>query len=236
MVCVGPDGKPSPSLPGARLTDIRLVLEDPGSGRLGVSLAWDWPAEEEATYFEVYQSLRRDSLGSPVLLRDGADPSRVPSLRLPDSAGSGTLYYGVRGVRVEPTGQKVYGDTIPVDSLILSAAVAILNPAPLSRHAGRLLDVEVKTASDGGILLRQTLDARSGGAWARLLDTCLPMIACGTPIFGSSQQRDALTLGSLAAGDTLETLYCVHGDETFEDVSTGRRQALVCARFLRTGP
>lgn len=233
MVCVGPDG-PSPALPRAVLTEIHLALDDAETGRPGAVVSWTWPSGEVVTYFEIYQSLKKDSLGAP-LVQDGALPTTA-NLRLPDSARPLTLYYGVRAVFVEPTGQKRYSDSIPVDSLTVTPSLEILDPTPLSRHSLRVLEVAVKTSSDAGIVLRQSLHEKTGGRWNRLLDTCLPMDACGAYILGSSTQRDALILQTLPAGDTLETLYCVAGNETFEDVSTGRMQSLGCTRFFRTGP
>lgn len=234
MVCVGPDG-PSPSLPAARLADIRLVLEDPATGRFAARLAWTWEDGEPVTYYEVYQSLRKDSLGDPVRVQDAAEPAEI-RLRLPDTGRPVTLYYGIRAVRTEPTGQKTYGDSIPVDSLTATSSLAILSPAPRSRRGGRELEVEVKTSSDVGIVLRQSLYEKSGGDWVLVRDTCLPMDACGTPVLGSSIQRDAFLLPGLSAGDSLEALYCVFGDESFEEASTGRAQSLDCSRFHRTGP
>jgi hypothetical protein len=236
MVCVGPDG-PTPTLTAAHLSDIRLVLEDPGTGRIAARLAWAWEDGdgEPATYFEIYQSLAKDSLGGPVRVQDASEPREI-RLRLPDSGRPVTLYYGVRAVRTGPTGQKTYGDSIPVDSLIATPSLAILSPAPRSRQSGRELDVAVKTSSDGGIVLRQSLYEKAGGTWILVRDTCLPMDACETPILGSSIQRDVLLLPGLSAGDSLETLYCVFGDESFEDAATGRMQSLGCSRFHRSGP
>lgn len=234
MVCVGPDG-PSPSLPAARLSDIRLVLEDPATGRVAAHLAWSWEDEEPATYFEVYQALAKDSLGVPVRVQDAAEPREI-RLRLPDTGRPVTLYYGIRAVRTGPTGQKTYGDSIPVDSLIANPSLAILRPSPRSLQIGRELEVEVKTSSDEGIVLRQSLYEKNGGSWRLVRDTCLPMDACGAHILGNSIQRDMLLLPGLSAGDSLETLYCVYGDESFEDLATGRIQSLGCSRFHRSGP
>jgi hypothetical protein len=59
------------------------------------------------------------------------------------------------------------------------------------------------------------------------------MEACQRTIFGGSIQRDALTVQGITAGDTVETLFCVTGDESFEDDRTGRKQSLGCSRFFR---
>lgn len=244
MVCTGEHGA-DPALPEARLTSISLRLIDEETGRAGAVLAWDWPAGEkanplepgpEATHFEIYQSLRRDSLGSPVALVEfeaGLPPMAL--VRLPDSARPMTVYYGVRAVLVEPTGQKLFSRTIPVDSLVVNPAQAILSPGTLSYRAGRVLDVAVQTYSDDGIVLRQILYEKKGGNWVQRLDTCLPKTACDIPHFSTRTHSDALILETLTPTDTLECLYCVHGDETFEDLDTGRRQSLGCIRFFRTG-
>lgn len=234
MVCTGPDG-PDPSLPEVRIDDIRLQLLDPDNGRPGAALSWTWPAGERATYFEIFQGLDKDSLGAPVA-EVSAPESTSAVLRLPDSSRPLVLYYGVRAVFQEETGQKLYSKTVPVDSLIVTPSLEILSPAPRSRHGERTLDVEVKTASDDGIVIRQSLYERSPAGWNRQLDTCLPMAACEIPIFGTTVQRDALILQVLAPGDTVECLFCVLGSESFEDVRTGRKQSLGCSRFFRVGP
>lgn len=234
MVCTG-NGSSEPTLPEARLISIRLELLEPEDGRAGAALAWSWPGSEKVSYFEVYQSLRKDSLGAPVRLLDWTGESAGVRIRIPDTSRPMTVYYGVRAVFSEPTGQKIYGRDIPVDSLVVNPALDILSPASLSRKPGRTLEVEIQSNSDDGIVLRQTLFQKNAGAWSRLLDTCLPMAACGLPHFGRKSHVDALTLQPPGATDTLQSLYCVHGDESFEDLATGRRQSLSCTRFFRTG-
>lgn len=233
MVCVGPDG-PSPTLPEIHLQDIHLTLLDPEDGRSAAVLTWSRPAGVKVTSFEIHQALHLDSL-AVVHTRDASESTTVMT-PLPDMKRPFTLYFGVRAVLVEPTGQKLYSKAIPVDSLIVTPSLEILSPGSLSNHGERTLAVEVRTSGDEGIVLRQSLFERAPGGWARLLDTCLPMSACGTPIFGTSVQRDALVLQTVPAGDTLQSLYCVLGDESFEDLTTGRKQSLTCTRFFRISP
>lgn len=234
MVCVGPDG-PSPSLPETKLRDISLRIIDPEEGRAAAFLRWSYPQGEKVTSYEVYQSQYADSLGS--LMGEVMDPS-IDSLLVPLPAliRPFTLYYRVRAVFREATGQKLFSKSLPVDSLIVNPSLEILSPGSLSYHKERQLDLEVRTSSDDGIVLRQSFFEKSQGVWSRLLDTCLPMTACGATIFGNSVQRDALILQSVPAGDTLEALLCVLGNESFEDASTGRRQSIGCTRFFRTNP
>jgi hypothetical protein len=233
MVCVGPDKTP-PTLPAVEIEDIRLQLLDPADGRAAARLAWAWPEDRKASYFEVYLSHDRDSLGSPVLTR-AASESSYALVPLPDSARNRTHWFGVRAVLVEPTGQKIFGDSISTGSLGVTASVNILNPAPGSRVEGRILAVEVQTGSDEGIVLRQILHERVSNAWVSRQDTCLPRNACGRPVFGSSIQRDETVMQGLASGDTVETLFCVLGSESFEDGLAGRKQSLGCTRFFRIG-
>lgn len=234
MVCTGPDG-PDPSLPEVRLDEIRLQLLDPEDGGQGAALSWSWPEGERASSFEVFQSLDKDSLGAPVAEVE-APESTSAVLRLPDSSRPLILYYGVRAVFEEATGQKLYSKTIPIDSLVVNPSLEILSPASRSRHGERILEVEVKTSSDDGIVIRQVLFERTRAGWNRQLDTCLPMAACGVPVFGSTIQRDALILQTLPAGDSLECLFCVLGNESFDGSRTGGKQNLGCSRFFRVGP
>lgn len=233
MVCVGPDRNP-PTLPAVHIEDIRLQLLDPSDGRAAARLAWSWPEDREASYFEIYMSLDKDSLGSPVLTRPASE-STFALIPLPDTTRGFIHWFGVRAVLQEPTGQRIAGDTIPAGSLEVTAAVSLLKPASGSRVAGRILAVEVQTRSDDGIVLRQSLHERISGSWTPGQDTCLPKAACGRPVFGSSIQRDETVMQGLSAGDTVETLLCVLGNETFEDDRTGRKQSLGCARFFRVG-
>lgn len=233
MICTGPDG-PDPTLPEVRIEGIRLELADPEDGRPGAALSWTWPEGERASSFEIFQGLDKDSLGAPVAEVPASDSAVL--LRLPDSSRPLVLYYGVRAVFEEATGQKVYSKSIPVDSLIVNPSLQILSPASRSRHGERNLDVEVKTSSDDGIVIRQVLYERTRAGWNRQLDTCLPREACGVPIFGSTVQRDALTLQALSPGDSVECLFCVIGNESFDGSPTGGKQSLGCSRFFRTGP
>lgn len=234
MVCVGPDG-PSPALPETRLVDINLRLFDPADGRAAAFLRWAIPPDEKITYFEIYQSQIADTLGPVVIeIRDPKCDSAL--VRLPVLTRTHTLYYGVRAVWQEETGQKLFGKSIPVDSLTINPSLEILSPSSLSYHADRLLEMEVRTASDDGVVLRQSLFEKTADGWNRMLDTCLPMTACGATIFGNSVQKDAVILQSVPAGDTLEALLCVHGNESFEDAGTGRKQSIECTRFFRINP
>lgn len=233
MACAGPDREP-PALPPVEIEDISLQLLDPADGRAAARVAWSWPEGREASYFEIYMSLDRNSLGSPVLTRPASE-SAYALVPLPDSTRDFTHWFGVRAVLVEPTGQKISGDTIPTGSLGVTASVNVLKPASGSLVAGRVLAVEVQTASDGGIVLRQSLHERIARSWSSLQDTCLPKEACGRPVFGRSIQRDETVMQGVAAGDTVETLLCVLGSESFEGGLTGRKQSLGCARFYRVG-
>lgn len=234
MICTGPEG-PDPALPEVRIEGIEVELIDPENGRPGVMLSWTWPEDERVTSFEIYQGFRKDSLGAPVA-EVPAPGSTSALLPLPDSSRPMVLYYGVRAVFQEATGQKLYSKSIPVDSLIVNPSLEILSPTTRSRHGGRTLEVEVKTSSDNGILVRQILFERTRAGWNRQLDTCLPRAACGIPIFGSTVQRDALILQALSPGDSLECLFCVLGNESFDGAPTGGRQNLGCSRFFRVGP
>lgn len=234
MVCVGPDG-PAPSLPETKLREIGLRILDPEDGRAATFLRWSYPTGEKVTSYEVYQSLRADSLGA--LMGEVLDPA-VDSLLIPLPAITRpfTLYFRVRAVFREATGQKLYSKNLSVDSLIVNPSLEILTPGSLTYHKERQLDLEVRTSSDDGIILRQSFFEKTQGVWSRLLDTCLPMTACGATIFGNSLQKDALILQSVPAGDTLEALLCVLGNESFENANTGRKQSIGCTRFFRTNP
>lgn len=233
MACVGPEG-PEPSLPDVVLEDIHATLFNPEDGGAAAALSWTWPEGEGVSYFEVFQARRPDSLGEAIAKVDVG--ARSALVRLPDLTRPFTLYYGVRAVLVEQTGQKLYSRAVPVDSLSVLPSLEILSPESRSVRSGRILEVEVGTSSDDGVVLRQSLFEKGPAGWNRMLDTCLPMDACGIPVFGRSVQQDALILQTVEPGDTVQTLYCVHGNESFEDVRTGREQSIGCTRFIRVRP
>jgi hypothetical protein len=224
-----------PILPTATFTDIHLKIVDPASGSPGVYLAWDYPDDAKASYFEIYQATKKDSLKHVFRTQPADDPHNI-SLPLPDSSRPFTLYYAVRAIWVEPTGDKLLGDTLRVDSLRILPSLTILQPASGSHKSGRTLSMEVQTASDNGVMIRLSYFEKSGSAWPLKQDTCLPTNRCGFPIFGNSVQNDSLTLEQHADTDTVQALFCVVGTESFQDQTTGLAQSLGCTRFYRVGP
>jgi hypothetical protein len=234
MFCVDHPG-PSPSLPTARLSDIHLVLLDPSTLDAGFSLTWSFPDSGKATSFEIFQSLRADSLGSPVTVISAEDSVRGVFLPLVDTLKPYTAFFAIRAVYVEPTGQKIYGDTVPVDSITVNGPVAISHPATGDTLLGRLLIPEVIAGSTSGVTLRQSLWEKQGAAWQIILDTCLPRGDCITPIIGAATLRDTLVLQDLPSGEDLPAVYCVQGTENFEGSRTGLMQSFGCRAFRRAG-
>jgi hypothetical protein len=230
-------GQEPPGLPSPVLTDIRVRVADPEQGTPGAALAWSDPSGK-ASYYIVYQSLSLDSLlRAPA---EGSEPVKVESasavLPLPNRVRPFTIYYAVRAVHVEATGQTLVSDTLYPDSLTLNPSLNILAPASGGYVEGRTLDLQVKTQSDPGVALRLAYFEKDSSGWALRADTCLPMDACGRPVFGPSVQQETLVLAPPAAGDTLPALFCVIGDESFQGRRTGLAQSLNCVRFFRVAP
>jgi hypothetical protein len=227
--------KPAPpSLPAAILTDIHLEIKDPALGTPGIYVAWSYPEEGEASYFEIYQSHRVDSL-KHVLIAQSAEDSNHIVLTLSDSSRPYTMYFAVRAVQVEPTGQKLVGDTLSIDSLTITPSLNILQPAAGSFKPGRRLDMEVQTRSDPGVMIRFSYYERIGNDWLLKHSGCLPQDPCPSTIFGNSVQRGELTLEQHGANDTIPALFCVIGTESFQEQTTGLMQSLGCKRFFRVG-
>lgn len=226
-----------PSLPSPILTEINLRIADPEQGLAEASLAWSDPGGE-ASYFEVYQSRSLDSLarglsGPPVAKTD----STGALLPLPtDRIRPFTVYYAVRAVHVEATGQKLASDTLLPDSLTVSPSLSIIIPGAGTYLAGRVLDVRIQSQSDPGVTLRLAYFEKDSNGWVQKADTCLPMNACGLPVFGHAVEEESLVLGQREANDTVSALFCVIGTESFQSQRTGLAQSLSCARFFRTGP
>jgi hypothetical protein len=226
-----------PSLPSPILREINLRIADPEQGLAEASLDWSDPGGQ-ATFFEVYQSLSLDSLarglsGPPVAKTDS--PAAV--LRLPtDRNRPFTVYYAVRAVHVEATGQKLTSDTLLPDSLTVSPSLSIIAPGAGTYLAGRVLDVRVQSQSDPGVTLRLAYFEKDSNGWVQKADTCLPMNACGVPVFGHAVEEESLVLAQREANDTVPALFCVIGTESFQSQRTGLAQSLSCARFFRTGP
>jgi hypothetical protein len=226
-----------PSLPGVTFEDIHLVIKDPDPARetQGIYLAWSYPEDAKATRFEIYQSLSRES-PLHIMHVQPAESPRNAVLGLSDTARPSTLYFAVRAVYVEPTGQKQASDTLIVDSISLTPSLSILQPASGSFMPGRALDMEVQTASDPGVVIRFEYYEETGPGWKLKQEGWLPIGPDPTPIFGNSLQRGSLTLDDIAATDTVNALFCVVGTESFQERNTGQTQSLGCTRFFRAGP
>jgi hypothetical protein len=223
-----------PTLPGATLEDIHLLIKDPALRTQGIYLAWSYPKDAKATYFEIYQSLILDSLRHAVFTQPAKD-SQHAVLALSDTSRPFTMYFAVRAVYVEPTGQKLVSDTLIVDSISVTPSLNILHPSSGSFMPGRTLDMEVQTSSDPGVVIRFTYYEEADTGWGLNQEGWLPFGDDPTPIFGNSVQRGSLTLEQHAATDTVNALFCVVGTESFQERATGQIQSLGCTRFFRVG-
>lgn len=228
-------GRDPPGLPAATLTDIHLRILDPERAMPGAYLAWSFGGQV-ASYYEVYQSLDRDSLLAGTLSPAAVTESLHVELALPDRARPMTVYYAVRAVWIEPTGQKTVSDSLVPDSLTIEPSVAIAKPASGSYQNGRVVEFAVQTQAAFGATLRMAYFEKAGGAWNMKLDTCLPMEACGQTVFGGTMQRDSIVVNPPEGNDTLAALFCAFGFESFQGHRTGLIQSAACSRFFRVGP
>jgi len=226
------EGRSPPSLATVHLNDIHLQIVDAGSGTFGVSLSWLAPSDGKVSYYEIFQGLNKDSLRQYSDIQLSADSPHA-TLVLPNESRPMTVYYAIRAIWVEPTGQKLVSDTLAIDSLTVLPSFSILSPNSGSLQSGRLLRIELYTHSEFGILLRATLYEKNGSVWTVKQEHCLPQNGCDNPIFGTFLQKDSLTLEDVAPGDTLESLLCVEGTESFQGQLTGLNQSMGCARFGR---
>ncbi len=226
-----PSTEPPQQLNPVTIRALQLVLLDPALGTRGVALEFTAEDSGLVTSFDVYRSLHPDSLGSPALANLDPKLNRV-LLSVPDTNPPYTLYFGVRAVKRLETGEKLFSDSIPIDSLEVLPPVRVYRPANNENLLGIRLPVEVGVGSDQGILLRQSWWEKIDTGWVMRLDTCLPLEDCQTPLFGNVIQRDSVTL-SHRGGASIPTLFCVLGSEVFDGRSTAQKQSLSCTRFLR---
>lgn len=224
-----------PSLPSAVLTDVRLQVADAAQGKPGVQLAWSYPQGANGTYFEIYQAFSLDSLKHAIHSQPATD-SHTAVLPLPDISRPFTVYFAVRAIWVEPTGQKQVSDTLVPDSITVAPSLTILKPGPGTYLGGRILSMEVQTSSDPGVMLRMAYYEKGPTAWVAKQDTCLPLDLCGRAFFGPTLQRDSLILEQHPDADTVAALFCVIGTESFQEQRTGLTQSLGCSRFFRVNP
>ncbi len=224
-----------PSLPTPLLTDIRLKISDPSVGTAGVFITWTYSDPKRVSYFELYETMDLNDLKNSVRSQPATD-SPTAILPLPDSSRPITVYFAVRAVWVEPTGQKLVSDTLKPDSITITPSLSINKPASGSFIGGRVLNMEVQTSSDPGVMLRMAYYEKDGAKWMAKQDTCLPLDRCGQPIFGPSLQRDSLILEQHGATDTIPALFCVEGTESFQEQRTGLAQSISCSRFFRVNP
>ena len=237
LVCQGSfcgERSDPPTLPGATLVDIHLLIEDPALSTQGIYLGWSYPSDANATYFEIYQGLNRDSLRHAVLAHPAKDSQHVV-LALTDNTRPFTIYFGVRAVYVEPTGQKMVSGSMAIDSISVTPSLKILQPVSGSFMAGRELEMAVQTNSDPGVVIRFAYYEETGPGWGLKQEGWLPLGEDPTPIFGGSVQRGTRTLEQHPETDTVTALFCVVGTETFEERHTGQIQSLGCNRFFRVG-
>ncbi len=224
---------PAPlSLPSIHLTDIHLQIAEPASGTAGVYIRWEKPSDGKVSYYEIFQSMKKDSLNHAVKTQ-AASESTYTILSLPDSTKPFTLYFAVRPIFVEQTGQKITGDTLVVDSLTLFPSFSILNPSNGTLLIGRILHIEVSTGSNPGIIFNLSLFENNAGKWSKKQEGCLPADACEIPIFGGAGARDSLILEGITPNDTVASLLCLVGTESFEGHKTGLNQSLGCSRYKR---
>lgn len=236
LLCLGmtcSEKQAPPSLASAAFTEISLRLNDPALGTPAVYLAWNYPDTSRASYYELYQSFSLDSLKQTGLVQPASSDSQHALVPLPDATRPFTLYFAVRAVWVEPTGQKMVSDTLVPDSIMVTPSLSILRPGPSSYQPGRVLSMEVQTNSDPGVLLRMAYFEKRNGSWSARQDTCLPLDRCDQPVFGPSVQRDSIILEQGSANDTVPALFCVIGTESFQQKRTGMAQSLTCSRFFR---
>ncbi len=223
----------TPALSTIRLNEIHLIMADPASGKPGIFLSWSKPVDGKVSYYEIYQSFNRDSLGHSLVTLAAKDtPSTV--VILPDSTLPKTIYYAVRSIWVEPTGQKLVSDTLPVDSITVLPSFTILIPPTGSIQKGREILIELQTHSDPGILLNLSIFEKHIETWSLVQRACLPHGSCETPIFGAASVKDTLTLQDVPANESpLPSLLCLDGTESFQGNLTGLRQSMGCSRYLR---
>ncbi len=224
-----------PSLTSIHLKDIHLEILDPSAGSPGVSIAWSPPADGKVSYYDIYQSFKMDSLGNSILTVPATDSPSV-LLPLPDSSLPQTVYFAVRSIWVEATGQKLISDTLVVDSITILPSLSILAPKAGSLQPGRMLQMELETASNFGITLSRSIYERLTTKWLLKQKSCLPATQCDIPIFGPSFVRDSTVLEDVLPGETVSALLCVIGTESFEGHRTGLIQSQGCTRFQRVAP
>jgi hypothetical protein len=223
-----------PSLTTIRFDKIHLEILDPATGTPGVLLSWSPPQDGKVSYYDVYRSFKLDSLGNSVLTIPATD-SPTALLPLPDSSLPQTIYFAVRSIWVEATGQKLISDTLAVDSISIMPTLSILAPKSGSRQPGRVLHIELETGSNFGVVLSMSLYEKWGSKWLLKQASCLPASECDIPFFGPAFPRDSMILEEIPPGDTVSALLCVVGTESFEGHLTGLIQSQGCSRFQRVG-
>ncbi len=224
------EGNAIPSLPDVAVDSLRLILYNPELGSRGAYLTWDYPVNKPVTYFELYRGFNPDSLGLPVLTNIAPAP-RFTRVEIPDSSPPYTLYFGMRAVEVDPTGQKKYSMKIRLDSLRLMGTGAIHRPLNGDTVLGREIPIEVRTGSDPGQTLRQIWFEKRSSGWVQIVDTCLPRSECEKPVFGTITLLDTIVLSG--SPTPISTLFCVMATEANISQSHGLKQSLGCSRFER---
>lgn len=221
-----------PSLDTVHLTDIHLQISDPGSAAPAVFIGWKKLSSDKISYYEIYQGFNKDSLKHSILTQPSSDSPQVVVL-LPDSSRPMTVYYAVRAIEVEATGQKKISDTLAIDSITVLPSFRILQPGSNSLQHGRELGIELDVSSNLGIMLKGMIYEKNQSTWTLKQNFCLPRDNCNNPVFERLSPSDPLTLQSVSPGDSIASLICVQGTESFEGSLTGLNQSLICNRYTR---
>jgi hypothetical protein len=209
-------------------------LMDPALGTRGIQIQFEPSDSESVTSFEIYRSLKADSLGDPILT-DLGPKDREALIVVPDTNPPFKLFFGVRAIRRLETGEKLISAHLPIESLQVLSPVRIYHPSNGDHIASSEIELEVGVTTDQGILLRQSWWELGENGWHIRLDTCLPRNDCQTPLFGSVIRKDTITLSDPIQG-FVTNLLCVQGSEVFDGRLTAQRQSLICTRFDRSKP
>jgi hypothetical protein len=226
-----PSTAPKTDLAPVLVSGIQLTLIDPESGLRGVKISFAPQEPEDITSFQLYRSLRADSLGAPFQSEIAAGEREV-LIPLPDSSPPMTVYFGLRAIQKLETGETWSSEEMPIDSVVVLPPVQIYAPGKGDTLAASVLPLEVRANSDQGILLRQLWWEKDSDQWTLRLDTCLPRHDCITPRFGAVSQTDTVTLNFVSTIPK-PALLCVQGSEVFDGRQTAQRQSLACTRFYR---
>lgn len=240
-------GREAGILPPVTVSSASICRLDSLSLQPGIEVVWDFPASDSVSSFRLFTTFHPDSAPEFRLELPAGDERRA-RLPWPDTAREFELFFGVKAVWIEKTGERWESDSLPLTSLRIRPDLQIQGPGIGSRVDSSPVSIEVLCANDRGLQTRLWFSAGAEAGRSTFIDTCFPFDACGKTHFGFRLLSQALVLPPAAGEPPASGMnappgssrppsrlyrFCIVGSEGGEERQGSRTQSLACGHFRR---